>query len=112
MIDAREARSDRRFYGTNAFNGAIGNWDVSNVDDMRSMFYGVTAFNTDLSSWDVSSITDQQGMILMFYGASSYDQDLGWCVHEDVDLSGVFDGAPCGADAPPCGVSQGSACAR
>ena len=84
---------------------------MSNVADMRSMFYGVTAFNTDLSSWDVS-ITDQQGMMLMFYGASSYDQDLSWCVHEDVDLSGAFDGAPCSAYDPPCGVEQGNNCAR
>ena len=28
-----------------SFNQPIGNWDVSNVTNMRSMFYGATAFN-------------------------------------------------------------------
>ncbi len=39
-----------------AFNQDIGNWNVSNVTDMRSMFKGAKAFNQDLNSWDVSKV--------------------------------------------------------
>ena len=38
----------------------------------------------------------------MFYGASAFDQDLGWCVGDGVSLSSVFDGTPCASTS--CGV--------
>ena len=42
----------------------------------------------------------------MFEYASAFDQDLGWCVADDVDLYLAFDNAPCEATA--CGVTQGT----
>ena len=42
----------------------------------------------------------------MFYGASAFDQDLGWCVDDDVSLNGAFDDTPC--EATSCGVIQGT----
>jgi surface protein len=38
------------------FNQSIGNWNVSNVEDMELMFYGATSFNQDLSGWDVANV--------------------------------------------------------
>ena len=40
----------------------------------------------------------------MFEGATSFDQDLGWCVDEDVDLDEAFDNTPC--ESTSCGVKQ------
>ena len=44
----------------------------------------------------------------MFAGASAFDQDLGWCVDDDVDLGdferGDWDGDPRGTSAS-CGVN-------
>ena len=42
----------------------------------------------------------------MFYGASAFDQDLGWCVDDDVDLYIAFDNTPCASTS--CGVTQGN----
>jgi hypothetical protein len=45
-------------------------------------------------------------MRYMFYRASAFDQDLGWCVDNGVDLTDAFDETPC--EATSCGVTQGS----
>jgi hypothetical protein len=39
------------FCHAHSFNQPIGNWDVSNVDDMGSIFYEANSFNQDLSRW-------------------------------------------------------------
>ena len=44
----------------------------------------------------------------MFHEASAFDQDLGWCVDDDVIFEndgGPFDGTPC--ESTSCGVKQG-----
>ena len=41
-------------------------------------------------------------MYAMFYSASAFDQDLGWCVDEDVDLEYAFDETKC--ETSSCGV--------
>ena len=42
----------------------------------------------------------------MFAKATSFDQDLGWCVDDDVNLEYAFTDAPCASTS--CGVTQGS----
>jgi surface protein len=42
------------------FNQPIGDWDVSNVNNMYRMFFDAGSFNRDISSWDVSSVTDYE----------------------------------------------------
>jgi len=44
------------FSGTSDFNGDIGGWDVSNVEDMSHMFDGAISFNQDIGGWDVSNV--------------------------------------------------------
>ena len=45
-------------------------------------------------------------MTWMFYGASAFDQDLGWCVDDGVNLNGAFDNTLC--EATSCGVARGT----
>ena len=42
----------------------------------------------------------------MFNSAYAFDQDLGWCVGDDVDLTDAFYRTPCASTS--CGVTQGS----
>ena len=46
--------------------------------------------------WDTSGVTT---MYLMFYGASAFNQDLGWCVDNDVNMgwgpNWLFGSTPC-----------------
>ena len=42
-----------------AFNGNIGNWNVSNVVDMGGMFSNATAFDQNLSNWCVENIQNE-----------------------------------------------------
>jgi len=39
---------------SNGPHGAIGDWDVSSVDDMSQIFFNAKSFNGDISKWDVS----------------------------------------------------------
>ena len=41
----------------------------------------------------------------IFYDAESFDQDLGWCVGDDVDLYAAFRFSAC--ERTSCGVAQG-----
>ena len=41
----------------------------------------------------------------MFYGASAFDQDLGWCVGDAVGLDEAFSGTPCASTS--CGIVRG-----
>ena len=66
------------------------------------MFYMATAFNDDISAWDTTGVTT---MAYMFMGAASFDQNLGWCMKESVNLNHAFEGTACVM--PSCGVVQG-----
>ena len=48
-------------------------WDVSNVTDMVLMFYGAESFNQPLHNWDVSNVTDMHDM---FRCAENFNQPL------------------------------------
>ena len=56
-----------------SFDGAIGNWDVSNVTDLSETFAFATSFNQDIGQWDTDQVTNLENT---FNGASSFNQDL------------------------------------
>ena len=69
---------------------------------MGGMFHEALSFNGDISTWDISGVTTMFGM---FYSASAFDQDLGWCVADGVFTYLMFDGAAC--TLPSCNVTFG-----
>jgi len=74
----------RLFSGCTNFNGAIGNWDVSNVTNTRAMFAN-TIFNQDIGNWDVSNVTIMLGM---FFNADAFDQDISsWDITKVADFN-------------------------
>lgn len=78
------------------FNQPIGNWDVSNVTNMRSMFAGIGSgpsstmrnpFNQPIGNWDVSSVTNMSGMFVH----SNFNQPIGdWNVSAVSTMNGMF----------------------
>ena len=58
--------------------------------------------NRPLGDWQVNSVTSFNEM---FADALEFDQDLGWCMDDDVSLDYAFDGTPCASTL--CGVSWG-----
>ena len=88
-------------------NDDISAWDVSGVTTMRRMFREVASYDKPMNAWRVENVVD---MSSMFYQASAFNQDLGWCVDDDVILTDAFLNAPCASTS--CGVTQGSSCTR
>jgi surface protein len=79
------------FRGCTVFNQPIGNWNVSSVTDMGLMFDGCNAFNQNINSWDTSSVTN---MLLTFSNCQSFDQPLAsWDVSIVTNMIGMFEGA-------------------
>ena len=77
--------------------------DPSLVDTAIAAAAAAAGAEEDLGDWRVDGVTD---MRYMFFLASAFDQDLGWCVDNGVVLTGAFDNTPCTSTS--CGVTQGS----
>ncbi|WP_196137585.1 BspA family leucine-rich repeat surface protein [Aliikangiella sp. G2MR2-5] len=73
---------------THTFNGDISRWDVSSIQNMEYMLAGMDSFNTDISEWDVSSVTN---MRYTFNAAKSFNGDISrWDVSSVTDMEGAF----------------------
>ena len=71
----------RYFRNCDNFNGAIGNWDVSNVQVMNVMFYDSDAFDQDISNWDITQVTNFTNFMTLSTGLSTTNYDallVGW----------------------------------
>ncbi|WP_169712799.1 BspA family leucine-rich repeat surface protein [Algoriphagus faecimaris] len=72
------------------FNQSIGNWDVSNVTNMKWIF-SQTSFNQSIENWDVSNVINMVGM----FAHSPFNQPLGiWNVSSVTDMSYMFIDSP------------------
>jgi len=82
---------EKYFLGCVNFNGSIGNWDLSNVDNIRGIFRDASAFNQDISNWDVNNINN---MINVFQNATSFNQPLNtWNTSSTTNFGQMFQGA-------------------
>ena len=77
---------------------------------MYAMFRDATSFNGDISALDISSVTD---IWYMFYGASSFNQDL--CAWRDAfpydNAVGIFQNSGCTFTSAPQVNQKGPFCA-
>ena len=102
--------------------GHVSTWATGGVTDMSQLFCvrqdwmddpheaeyyescvlpaSAASFNEDIGAWDTSGVTDMENM---FQSATSFNQDLGWCVGVGVDLENAFYGAAC--ESTSCGVT-------
>lgn len=62
------------FWGATIFDQPIGVWNTSAATDMSYMFNEASTFNHPLSNWDTSNVTDFR---YMFSFAISFDQPVG-----------------------------------
>ena len=72
------------------------------VELMEKTFEGATSFNQDIGGWNIGRVTSIKRV---FYGASAFDQLLGWCMDDDVDMNRSFFETPCASTS--CGVKIG-----
>ena len=79
------------FKSTDNFNGAIGNWDVSDVTNMAQMLRNTDAFNQDLSSWNIVKVSNAVNFLTGNTALSTANYDailIGW----EATLQAAFSG--------------------
>ena len=78
------------FYQKSNFKADISKWNVANATDMEGMFAYAHSFNGDISKWDVSNVGNMEGM---FYFARSFNIDLSdWDVYKVSNMEFMFAG--------------------
>jgi len=78
------------FYQKSNFKADISKWNVANATDMEGMFAYAHSFNGDISKWEVSNVANMEGM---FYSASSFNIDLSdWDVRKVSNMEFMFAG--------------------
>ena len=79
------------FSEATSFNGDIGHWDVSHINNMTWVFHNAINFNQDISSWNTSNVLNMSNM---FNGARSFNQPIGiWDTSNVTRMSGMFQNA-------------------
>jgi hypothetical protein len=102
--DLTNVISMEAMFAASSFDGAIADWDVSNVQNMRGLFALASNFDQDLGSWNISSVTNMENMLdNSGMSTTNYSNTLtGWADQATVP-SGITLGAEgleyCGDDA-------------
>ena len=76
-----------------SFDQYIGDWDVTNVVNMRAMFRDATVFNQDISLWNVTN-SSSANFDNMFRDATKFAQHVRvWNLGNTSAISNMFNGA-------------------
>ena len=81
----------RTFYDCPSFNGAVGNWDVSQVSSFQQTFYNSGGFDQPLNDWDVSN----GSTFFSIFENTSFSQPLdNWILNTSISINcfGMFSG--------------------
>ena len=63
--------------GCGNYDGPIGEWDVSEVTDMKKLFFEKLSFNADISKWDTSHVINMNRMwVSLFHKLTPNRDDL------------------------------------
>ena len=80
-----------RFNSSNAFNGTLGTWAVSNITDLSYTFAGCYQFVEDVNNWDTANVTLMEGT---FQTCLNFNSNLNlWSTTRVTNMSYMFSGA-------------------
>jgi gliding motility-associated-like protein len=76
------------FAGASLFNQNISNWNTLNVTNMAGMFVNAADFNQPIGNWNTSNVTDMEAM---FQNAIDFNQNIGnWVTNSVTDMENMF----------------------